>query len=668
MNIQRFIKHMLLCASVSPVALSLYAESGDVLEKFLKLQKQEIPVTTETVPVDYASGNLCYSIKGKVRSEYSRSHYLDTLNHSLPDTYGALKNTVDVNLGLKEGGDLHCKPAVELGAAVRYKYVAGNFTQNMVTESQSVRFLDTALGSHSHSIQGTNPWIRHAWANFYLNPIVTYDATTDHFIKIGMFDYTLGRGIAYGPIYGKGSKSFVNPGAPASEHAPFAVLLHGDIVKNRLSYDVYMARLEEHSGSFKQVFTMDKAHRNEKHTFHGTGSINDVYAGRILFSYDHATHGGLETELYALYNRAMDQKIEMANDSESHLITSGCAINYERGNLEFSAEFAANTGYQQMHSIDRNVVTLSRNSNGIPMERMSHVIYKDPAVATGGVPTLPYHGATADYDSYKTWMKSSNAPTNGAKLADATIDGVIYHIYNADNRYRPAYRNNYTGFMGVVDFAYTLPHHGLSIAAAAGYASGDANPHEKEVDKNYRGFLGINEAYVGKHVTSMVFLGRNTPKRPLTLSDSTTSLIHETNFSDLAHVGASFTWEVNKKITLKGNVLSFWKDQVSAKYDQKHEITPGVRPVASKDTPASRHYGTEGNLTAKAALLPGLTLQADAVVFIPGLYFTHTSGMPVAPKTFNVLESADVTGTDEDVFRSGNDYAGMFLVSLEYSF
>ena len=89
---------------------------------------------------------------------------------------------------------------------------------------------------------------------------------------------------------------------------------------------------------------------------------------------------------------------------------------------------------------------------------------------------------------------------------------------NAADRFRPAYKNDFDGWMAVLDAAYNLRKWNLKWAVSWGYASGDVNPHIVEKDKKYNGFVGLHEGYCGKRVQSIFLLDMRLLKRPLALA------------------------------------------------------------------------------------------------------------------------------------------------------
>lgn len=44
------------------------------------------------------------------------------------------------------------------------------------------------------------------------------------------------------------------------------------------------------------------------------------------------------------------------SDAQQKLITTGCMLTYEKNNLRFNIEYAANHGYQKVKAWDRNIV------------------------------------------------------------------------------------------------------------------------------------------------------------------------------------------------------------------------------------------------------------------------------------------------------------------------
>jgi len=268
---------------------------------------------------------------------------------------------------------------------------------------------------------------------------------------------------------------------------------------------------------------------------------------------------------------------------------------------------------------------------------------------------------------------TSDAITNHA--SDAIVYANDYALTNSSTRFRPAYKNRYKGWMGVIDGAYNWKPANLKISAAAGYASGDSNPHasNREYDKDYYGFVGVNESYAGKRVKSVLALGARKLQTPLT-ADPYEKQLFDNSFTDMYYTGAGLVWRcTSRDVECSTNALAFFKDARSfkTKYDS-------INQTAVFDTAyARRFYGVELNLTIDWKLLPGLNLIGEAAVFVPGTFYQDVRGLPVDGSVVGIMEQEDPTDLMDDtssfyynsaVPRLGVDPQVALNVALQYKF
>jgi hypothetical protein len=223
--------------------------------------------------------------------------------------------------------------------------------------------------------------------------------------------------------------------------------------------------------------------------------------------------------------------------------------------------------------------------------------------------------------------------------------------------------------MFVSDAAYKFENHNLKVAATYAYASGDANPHENEVTKNYKGFSGIHEGYYGKRVPSIFLLDQRLLKRPTTLTRNSDELVADMAFTDLHLAGAGATWTprvCGKSVTVNPNMLFFWKA-----CDSKKVILTGVGAAATWEASptenARKFMGTELNLVTKCELLKDLVAFGNFAVFVPGGYFTDTAGVPLDGDFYKKI-SNDPANYDPKNFRIGDSTAYHVNVGFEYKF
>jgi hypothetical protein len=240
--------------------------------------------------------------------------------------------------------------------------------------------------------------------------------------------------------------------------------------------------------------------------------------------------------------------------------------------------------------------------------------------------------------------------------------GTLYK--NDDDRFRPAYRNEYRGWMVVGDASYIIPQINMRLSAGAGAASGDQNPHKDEKDKVYKGFIGLHELYSGSRVSSIFFLDQRTIKRPLTLVDSgKDAFVEDSSFTDLWYLGLGGTWNPTihgHKFCLNMNSMFFFKQFPSKKYDAENSKL--------SDQNASPYFGHEVNLLTEYVIFTNLKVSAKFAAFIPGSYYSDIRGTPLDGDIFSRLEEADKAQLDSQNYRMNNHTAYFMNFKLEYRF
>lgn len=669
----------LFCLSFISI-ISLYAGGEDrgalarALQELAYQKRVESQVDDNISGLSLQNGDLVLKLGGSFKTEYDRAHNMTMLNSALPDKQGVFKYRADLNFDLAYGAESYGRPVLELGAKVRQKATAGNHEKTVGTSKSEISLLDAHFGGHSHSINMPLAWLKNLWAKINLNPLWNNGSNLEHSITVGMFDFSLGRGIAYGPFYGS-SKEFLGLFTSSNDFSPYGILFSGEILKDKLAYDLYFARLEEKSGSFKQTFAHDSAHivGRRKEPFSGVDKRNDVYAARVKFNYENDNIGKLNTESYLMFNKADDQSVEMSEDSKSELWTTGWMFEVAKSNVEFGGEVAFNFGHEQLYEIDRNVIRMGvaqgrqmvTAETAFPGLEYSHIVYGagvDPSLGKKDDPvavTVINKGIVDGYAGSENNAEIYNAenPTSKDRI-----------LVNSGSRYRPAFKNDYRGWMGVLDASYKFPEYNCKASIAAGYASGDVNPHGVEKDKKYKGFVGLHEGYGGKRVTSVFVLNSRKTQRPLSLDDKTGKIVIDNSFTDMIHAGVGFEWDAKKDLNIKTNILSYWKDADSKKYEYTKDVDPAGKDGYSTTVNARKHYGAEGNVMLEYTLARGLRFGAQFAVFVPGSYYTDIKHAPLNIQLRDELDQKDKSGYDQAAERFGDDVAFHFNCGLEYKF
>jgi|GEM_PF-873490 len=668
-----------------------------------KPKKNDTKKSDEPSLVFKGENDIKMTLNGQMRIDAVRQWNTETLNSAGGlDRASAMNGRLELAPSLSYGEEKYKTPAIECTVKIRQQYQAGRFDKVIGTNPSTVRVTDAVLEVPGASINATLPWVKNAFVKLYLNSLASKEMATNHFLKVGLFEYALGRGIAYGESYGT-PKKYLGIYSGSNNFAPFGVLLSGELVKKALEYELYFARMEEKSADFKQTSARTKTHvvNNRQYGAAGAGISNDVFAGTLKSTVESDRLGTMKNYLFAMYNKALDQKVEMINDSSSKLVTLGTGFDYEKGNFEFGGEIAFNAGAEYLYNIDRNVVTLAsgtpygeqnvvRTYNKVNMKSATDALRDGkPAPIVAGVQSAVnayagnVNGATipsATISSPSLMVNAAGDGTGGAVTSGGTAEGIAdYTLANSSTRYRPAYRNNYRGWMGVLDGSYNWKPANLKLSAALGYASGDSNPHsaarEANPDQvvNYHGFVGINENYAGKRVKSVLALDARKMQTPLT-ADPYERQLFDNSFTDMYFMGVGSVWKCTKRdLELGMNALAFFKDKRSWAV-----VFDPVNSTAAFGTRYARRFlGVELNVIANWKLLPGLSLIGECAVFLPGPFYVDVKGLPLDGSVVGVIKQQDPTDLmgntssayyNDAVPRLGNDPQVAVNVALQYKF
>lgn len=653
---QKISKVMLLCTSCALFTTTGY--TGDFTNLFSgnKSPKKPEIITKQIEPKAFAitKGDSLLTIGGKAATEYYFQKNAAMLNNRIPDEAGYFKQSIDVNAHIDYGEQKYGHKALEIETEARFKAVWGKIGYSSQTDSESVQVDHAIVGAHKHKTSSALIWLRKAWLKASFNAMFDFNPEHLHFIKIGMYPFQLGRGIALGDSYGT-SKDFLGIYSTAANYFSPGILFTGEILDN-LSYDLYYAKLEDKSATFNDTFNSDKEKIiGRKDTpWAGVAKDSDLIAGRLRIKIESDKFGNLDLEPYIFYNEASDQKVEVKADSKSMLGAIGVGAEYKKNNFEIGGEVALNYGHENLFHIDRNLIKIQMiKYDGEAYESLRE-IYSKVTFANGANSGIAIPVTT---DTKAAITNSSNITNN----ASWSYNGVDYQ--NASNRFRPEFRNEYRGWMGVVDASYNFDKYDLKPAICYGYASGDKNPHVEEVNKTYHGFVSLQEFYPGKRVPSIIILDKRSIKRPLELEVN--KAISDTTFSDIHFVGAGFTWTPKslkeQNVSVNPNALLFWKDYRSHKYDILNHQT-------STTEFASKFLGTEFNVKASYDLLKNLKAISALAVFVPGGYYNDIKGTPLSGDLMDKLELSDESGIDTNAYRINNDPCYYAQFGLEYKF
>lgn len=624
-----------------------------------------------------------------------------------------MRHTLDLNLKYSYGftgqdGKIDKNPAAQMYFSMRNKPKWGSLEIIPTTRSES-KVLDHVGLEHQHFIPRHMFWIREAWLEFNLNDIsgIKFNDKKQTF-KLGAFPFFLGRGIALGDAYAVGADYLGFYSDSLVDQYAFGLKLSGEIVKNKLSYDIYGALLNNKSSSTGETNAkvLGQEYGKLNCPERGFGVVNIVVAGRLnITAIDNKEQGKLTFEPYAMVNTDKEQMVEFLGDTTSKLGTIGLACEYNGNRFEFGFDGAVNIGNQKVKGWDKNVIEL-QNRNGRLCFANSHVyVGVQPCSDTAPSDLSPYKALNAGI------TEITNYAVNGTVLTSNTINkvgkdsktlitnadrdcklngqliGTVTgysdtvempepvapalkdQFYNATDRFRDPYKNKYKGFMFVTDGAINFLNKDLKVAMTAGYASGDADPNFDRIDGDYRGFIGLQEAYSGVRVNSAFYMGgAGKLKRPIdTLSTEEKPGEFAENvagFTDLAFVGGGVKWvpkRIKKRFNLNPNILGYWQTWADRKFDF---ATNKLLPER-----ASRFLGTEFNVFMEKNLIENLKVFVIASAFVPGTHYDDVKGKPINKDQQRRIDQLDRTGNDDDcVPNVGTDTAYAFNIGLEYFF
>ena len=634
-------------------------------------QKEAVPSTVGTKErITIKNGDYVLTMGGKMKIEHFIDKNATMFNRQLPDTLEYFKHCVDFNMDYAYGKEKFGYNAAEAFIELRHKGVWGKAMSASDRDSggpgaPSIVVLDNAsLGGHAHDTGRTLIWMKEAWLQISPNAILnSTSADYLHFFKIGWVPFELGRGIALGGVYGAG-KELLGLYSYGEDKASPGILLHGQIIKDKLSYDLYYSKFEERGRSLAgNIMPVRRHDLDAKAPYsRGDNKDNELFAARLQgVAFNNECCGKLTLEPYVFYNVANDQYEDINPDTDTKLGSFGLNLEHAYKNFEWGGEVACNFGEEKLHAIDKNTVTYKKDhADGTVKGYYTFISTSED----GGTPAV-----------YTTASRAFAATPYQLGVNDNTTVTDGYYNYNRrEYRFRPAYTNKLRGWMGVVDGAYTFKEQNVKVALAYGYASGDVNPHESETDKTYRGFIGLDEWYSGKRVPSIFLLDQRLAVRPLSLTpdsakypDKIVDIENDISFTDIHTLGTGATWTPTaggKKFTLNPNILLFWRDSSSKKVGSL-DARGNVQPSTDD---ASKFMGTEINTVAKCELLKDLSMYGNFAVFIPGQYYEDVAGIPLSGDFYSKLDEAVQGYFNPRAFRLSHNTAYHANVGLEYKF
>lgn len=591
---------------------------------------------------------------------------------------------------------------VHLKTGIRLMGIFGAPESTLRTAPATIKEIDAVQGSHIHPLAIHIPIVREIWGEFTLNDLLGIGFANRHSFTIGLFPFSLGRGIALGDAYAV-TPDFVgyDPFAAINQYCP-GLKISGEILdKHLLDYDLYWGLADNLSESFNSVNlkTQGQFYGHRFFQARGFGVLDYILAGRLKWTpiSDNEKNCSLYIEPYALYNNEADQKVEVSGDASSSLGTIGLACEVRRGSFEVGFDIAHNIGHQNVKGLDRNsVVRELRVVPSVPVtgdDNVAAFVNSHVVLASDGKTRVSYNVSKPLQAAINAPIASTTPCSELEQLNGQIIPGVTLPnsgsippeelaVKNATNRFRDPYINTFSGAMMVVDFAYKYKPN-LRFTGTLGYSSGDENPNqdldelnESSFDGDYSGFIGLQELYIGKRVRS-AFLMSGYGKIPRILSfpvqqnynPNVTIPMNEfpttiSRFTNLAFVGGSIWWEVedsSRKWEINPNILTFWQPVPPRIFDTINNVVTAHS--------AHSHLGTEINIFMDVTVAPGLKLFLTSGVWVPGQYYTDLKGHPLNPTERRYLESLNRTGDPVDFTPTlGDDNAFFMNLGIEYRY
>lgn len=630
--------------------------------------------------------DFAWKFSGMFKPEMFTGKNLGLLNKcNDSDQVWYMKHTLDVNANLKYGQKTYNDAVAELKGTIRNKSIWGDPSSVAQTAFAETKTLSSVGRPHNHGFPRQIFWVRELWLKFGLNRPLDLSFDNQHTFQIGIFPFQLGRGISLGDAYAAGPDFLGFWDDDIVDQFAFGAKFSGDILKDRLTYDIYGASLQNRAATLsktgEEVFGQQIGRINNP--FRGFGSIDYAVAGRLVWTVFDNDLGKTTMEPYALFNSSAEQRVSFLGDASSRLGTLGFATEFVGDKLEFGFDTGFNMGYQDVKAWDRNIV-IQENKNGFQTEVYDHVHFDSPtgehALFTKSVKAVVENdrqrevcnqGRESDNNKEIGTVTVPCTPMCGSTaMADCCETNVERKLFNDSNRFRNSYTNQFEGWMAVFDASYWVVRKELKVAATAGVASGDDNPNFETIDGNYKGFIGLQEIYSGKRVKSAFVLGgQGRLKRPLGTPAGTQGLAtsrYATNvsrFTNLMFLGTGFTWTpvLKKKFTMNPNFLAYWEEHCSKKYSAllKQDL----------DAPASKYLGAELNIFTNYYFLENLKGYLVASCFIPGQHYRDIQGKPLNAAQERALDRLDRTGFNlTNIPNLGHDTAYTFNVGIEFTF
>ncbi len=572
---------------------------------------------------------------------------------------GAQGDKVDRTLVNKSKFDIKAKGGdeengINFQSTIRARFVAGN-PKLFVSTSETIKLSEALAGKHSHKMEPYLLFLQEAWLGINFDKLFKHNFSNMSF-KIGAMPVSFGNGWALGDAFAVSPASLGFYCDRTVNRYAYGLLLSGDIATSRAQYDIYTAILKNTSSSLGETGSLSYERfiingQQPLNYSRGFGSINMLYGARFKLKALEEDDLKLNFEPYAFLNIDPSQKIDNPEDTKSDLITFGMMSDFMYERFNFNIEAAFNRGEQEVYAWDKNTVIL-QNRAGQLVEVYSQ-IYDNVPTAPGA--QLALYDPAAPIAQPTDFLSSA---LNGQQIGATGF-------YNSRKRFRDAYKTKYLGWAMVADASLWIYKKDLKFSTMAGVASGDDNPSLKSgSNREYRGFIPLQEQYSGSKVRSVFGLGGGLA-RPLGILSPGGFSSTVDGFTDLIFTGMGLTYapeHCSRPFSINPNMLVFWKYNNINAFDQANN-------VSFSNTPASNRLGVEFNSFFSIALTNSLKFTTTVAIFLPGKHYVDMKGSPLDSDTAASLKSAEDSGAAIELLPTlGDDTAFTIASGLSYSF
>jgi len=650
-------------------------------------------------------GDITCDIDGKVRIDSAYGVHTKNLNSEsapIDQFYIPGRSTIDIGISLEAGKRTFDRNIVEIAIDLRNRSTWGKPDEVAYTTNAVIKENGYEFGSHNHEIGVPMVYVRGLDFTMDLNAFFGCDFGRDdenlQFLKMGLFPFEVGRGIALGAAYAV-TPDFVtyDPSIVIQEFAP-GFMVYGSFGKKGIfDYKAYLGILRNDSASLSDV-TANIRSKQFGRTFYperGFGSFTMVTAGQFNFKVRNDIENKVICSPYIVFYHQGEGKVDFDSDSQAEMTTFGFSFEAEHNNISFGFDCAKNMGTQYVLGIDRNTVigdqrtvTLTGGSGLVNNSSSASVLVNSKVIYTGADSTTDLKDKNAVY------LGMSNARQDAINnvFPSAFNNGTMipfpasgqYCLKNADDRFRDPYKNALVGWMMVIDAALKtiIGETDVAFGATIGAASGDENPNKPlksandyMKDATYEGFIGIQEIYQGKKVKSVFFLS-GSGKLPRILSIPRETDNEEgvavgfpskiSRFTNLIFGGASvdFTLESSGYFWKCNPNLLFFNQMVPVVIYDK-----GIIDRVGRDSLPS-YLGCEANIFLEISLkeMDAMKFFGVATIFFPGSFYSVLKDIPFEKQQIDYItkkESGISTGFSPMV---GTTPAFYFNIGLECKF